>query len=180
MFFTRVLVSIFEFTLAVIMSGVVISLTYRVFIHANPDFNMETEIKKGNTAVGILVAAILFAASMILQRGLSSVVSMFRLHMTAPGQTPFSSLQLALIGLSHLVIALILALLTVSITLRLFGRVTRKTLQAGKELEKGNLAVGVLLSSVVLVAALYVGEGVSALSKALVPQPSIGRVQILK
>jgi hypothetical protein len=30
------------------------------------------------------------------------------------------------------------------------------------------------------VAALYVGEGVSALSKALVPQPSIGRVQILK
>jgi uncharacterized membrane protein YjfL (UPF0719 family) len=178
--FTRVIVSLFEFTLAVVMSGIVIALTYRVFIHANPDFNMEAEIKKGNTAVGALVAAILFSASMILQRGMSSVVSMFRLHMIAPGQTPFTSLQLVLIGLSHLVMALILALLTISITLRLFGRSTRKHLGAGKELEKGNLAVGLVLSSVVIVAALFVGEGVSSLSKALVPQPSMGRVQILK
>jgi hypothetical protein len=37
-----------------------------------------------------------------------------------------------------------------------------------------------LLSSVVLVAAFYVGEGVSALSKALVPQPAMGRIQIMK
>jgi hypothetical protein len=42
------------------------------------------------------------------------------------------------------------------------------------------MAVGILLSSVVLVASMYVGEGVSALSKALVPQPSIGHIQILR
>jgi hypothetical protein len=40
--------------------------------------------------------------------------------------------------------------------------------------------VGILLSSVVIVATLYVAEGVGALSKALVPQPSIGRIQVLK
>jgi hypothetical protein len=39
---------------------------------------------------------------------------------------------------------------------------------------------GLVLSSVVLVAALYVSEGVSAISKALVPQPSIGRIEIMK
>lgn len=179
MFFTRVLVSLFEFTLAVIMSGVVIAMTYRVFIHANPDFDMAVQIKKGNTAVGTLVAAILFSASMILEKGMSSVVSMFRLHMNAPGQTSFTAVQLVLISVAHLVIALVLALLTISITLRLFGRLTT-ALQCGKELEKGNLAVGILLSSVVIVSAMYVGEGVSALSKAMVPQPSIGRVKILK
>ena len=179
MFFTRVVVSLFEFVLAVIMSGVAIALTYRIFVRANPDFDMGVEIKKGNTAVGALMAAILFSASTILQKGLSSVVGMFRLHMNAPGQTGFSAFQLVLISLSHLAIALVLALMTISVTLRLFGRLTR-TLQAGKELERGNLAVGLLLSSVVIVAALYVGEGVSALSKALVPQPSLGRVQILK
>lgn len=180
MFFTRVAVSMFEFALAVIMSGVVISFTYRIFVHANPDFDMQAEIKKGNTAVGALMAAILFAASMILQQGMSSVVSMFRLHMQAPGQTPFSVWQLLLISVAHLVIALALALLTISVTLRLFGRLTRTELQAGKELERGNLAVGILLGSVVLVASLYVGEGVNSLSKALVPQPTMGRVQILK
>jgi uncharacterized membrane protein YjfL (UPF0719 family) len=180
MFFTRVLVSLFEFTLAVVMSGVAISYTYHVFVHANPDFDMGAEIKKGNVAVGTLMAAILVAASLIMQKGLSSVVSMFRLQMTAPGQTGFSVWQLCLISLSHLVVALILALMTVSVTLRLFGKLTRKQLQAGKELERGNMAVGILLSAVVLMAAMYVGEGVSALSKALVPQPSVGRVQIVK
>ena len=52
MFNTRLIVSVFEFALAVLMSGFVISLTYRVFIKANPDFDMEAEIKKGNAAVG--------------------------------------------------------------------------------------------------------------------------------
>ncbi len=179
MFFTRVLIGLFEFTLAVVMSGFIIALTYRVFISANPDFDMEQKIREGNTAVGVLVAAILFAASMILDKGMSSVVSMVRLHLGAPVESGFSGFQLVLMCLGHLAVSMILALLTISITLRLFGRLTRGW-RPGKELEKGNLAVGLLLSSVVLIAAFYVGEGVSSLSKALVPQPTIGRIQILK
>ena len=179
MFFTRVVVSLVQFGMAVVMSGVVIALTYRIFVHANPDFDMQEEIKKGNVAVGTLVAAIVFAASMILQQGMSSVVSMVKLHLAAPGQSPFEPWQMALLAVAHLTIALALALVTVSVTLRLFGKLARP-LRAGKELERGNMAVGVLLSSVVIIAALYVGEGVAALSKALVPQPTMGRVQILK
>ena len=176
---TRILVSIFEFALAVIMSGMVIYLTYKIFIKANPDFDMEDEIKKGNTAVGTLMAAILFSASMILQKGMGSVVSMFRLYMSAPGENGLGIGKLSLLSLGHLSISMLAAVITISVTLRLFGRLGR-TLQAGKELQKGNLAVGILLSSVVIVAALYVGEGVSAVSKALVPQPSIGQIEILK
>lgn len=179
MFVTRVLVSLFEFVLAVLMSGIVIYLTYRVFITANPDFDMEDEIKKGNVAVGTLVASILFAASMILQKGFASVVSLFRLHLTAPAEGGYSLAKLSLMAVGHLVMSMVLAILTISITLRLFGRLTKKV-EGGKELQRGNLAVGILLSSVVLVASLYVSEGVSSLSKALVPQPSIGRIQILK
>ena len=40
MFFTRVVISLIEFGLAVAMSGAVIALTYRIFVHANPDFDM--------------------------------------------------------------------------------------------------------------------------------------------
>ncbi len=179
MFVTRVVISIFEFTLSVVMSGLTIGLTYRVFISANPDFDMEAEIGKGNTAVGVLMGAILFSASLILQRGLSSVVSMFRLQMSAPAEGGFALWQLGLMTLGHLMMSLVLALLTISITLRLFGKLTRR-FRAGQELQKGNMAVGVLLSAVVIIAALYVGEGVSSLSKALVPQPSLSRVQILR
>jgi len=179
MFNTRVIASIFEFVLAVLMSGLIIALTYKVFIKANPDFDMEAEIKKGNTAVGTLVAAILFAASLILQKGMGSVVSMFRMHISAPGESTMGLGKLALLGTAHLGLSLLLAVITISVTLRLFGKLVR-SLHAGQELEKGNLAVGIVLSSVVLIAALYVGEGVSAISKAMVPQPSIGQIEIMK
>ncbi|MCM2268457.1 MAG: DUF350 domain-containing protein [Elusimicrobiales bacterium] len=177
---TRVIVSVFEFLLAVLMSGLIIYLTYRVFIKANPDFNMEEEIKKGNVAVGTLVGAILFAASMILQKGLGAVVSMFRMHVSAPGEMTIGLSKLAVIGAAHLGLAMMLAVFTISVTLRLFGRLVRSHMHPGEELQKGNVAVGIVLAAVVLVAALYVGEGVSAISKALVPQPSIGQIEIMQ
>ena len=176
---TRVLVSVFEFVLAVLMSGLVIYITYRIFIKANPDFDMEEEIKNGNVAVGTLMAAILFSASMILQKGMGSVVSMFRLYMSAPGENNLGLGKLILLSFGHLSISMLAAVITISVTLRLFGRLGR-TLHAGKELQKGNLAIGILLASVVVIACLYVGEGVSAVSKALVPQPSIGEIEILQ
>lgn len=180
MFTTRLMTSFFEFFLSVVMSGFIIYLTYRVFIKANPDFDMEAEIKKGNVAVGTLVGTILFAASMILQKGLGSVVSMFRLYISAPGENTLGLGKLALLSAAHLGLAMLLAVITISVTLRLFGRLVRSHMHPGEELQKGNLAVGIVLSSVVLVAALYVGEGVSAISKALVPQPSIGQIEIMK
>ncbi|HBA59772.1 MAG TPA: hypothetical protein DCZ92_02900 [Elusimicrobia bacterium] len=180
MFTTRVIVSFFEFLLSVVMSGFIIYTTYRVFIKANPDFDMEEEIKKGNVAVGSLVSVILISASLILQKGLGSVVSMFRLYVSAPGENSLGLGKLALLSAGHLGLAMLLAVITISVTLRLFGRLVRSHMHAGKELEKGNLAVGLVLSAVVLVASLYVGEGVSAISKALVPQPSIGQIEIMK
>ena len=180
MFTTRILVSVFEFLLSVVMSGFIIYLTYRVFIKANPDFDMEEEIRKGNVSVGILVGTILFSASMILQKGLGSVVSMFRLYVSSPGESGLALWKLGLLSVAHLGLSMLLAVFTISVTLRLFGKLVRSHFHAGKELEKGNLAVGIILSAVVLVAALYVGEGVSAISKALVPQPSIGQIEIMQ
>lgn len=179
MFATRVIVSLFHFLLMVLMSGFVVYLTYRTFIKANPDFDMENEIKKGNIAVGLLVGTILFSASQILMAGAESSISMFRLHMLAPSAENDSALRLAGLIIAHLSMSMLLAAISISITLRLFGRLTRH-MEEGQELQKGNIAVGILLSSVVLVSSLYIREGVGALSKALTPQPSIGRIQMLK
>ncbi len=175
----RLFTSFVEFGLAALMSGFIIALTYKVFIRANPDFDMEEEIKKGNAAVGTLMAAIVFAASMILQRGMGAVISMTRMYFSSPGEYSIGLGKVLIISLGHLVFSLLLAVITISVTLRLFGRLDR-SLQAGKRLKEGNIAIGIVLASVVLVAAMYVGEGVSAVTKAMVPQPSIGRIEILR
>lgn len=179
MFTTRIVVSLFDFILMVVMSAFVIALTYRIFVKANPDFHMGDEIKKGNLAVGILMAAILLSASYILMAGTESSIQMFRMHMLAPSEADESMLYIFGLIVAHLSISMMLAVVSISVTLRMFGRLERE-LRAGKELQAGNLAVGVLLASVVLISSMYVREGVSALSKALTPQPSIGRIQIGK
>jgi uncharacterized membrane protein YjfL (UPF0719 family) len=175
----RIWTSFVEFGLAALMSGFIIALTYRVFVRANPDFDMEAEIKKGNVAVGTLMGAIVFAASMILQRGMGAAIGMARMYFSSPGEYAISLWKLLLISLGHLAFSMLLAVITISVALRLFGKLDPE-LKAGKRLKEGNLAIGIILSSVVLVAALYVGEGVSAVTKAMVPQPSIGRIEILR
>lgn len=179
MFFTRVLVSGLHFALMVVLSGFVIYITYRIFIKANPDFDMESKIRDGNVAVGVLVGTILYCASNILMAGADSSIQMLRMHMLAPAEDGPSALKIAGLILAHLTVSMALAVFSISVTLRLFGRLTT-TMEEGKELEKGNVAVGVLLSAVVLVSSMYVKDGVAALSKALTPQPSIGRIEVLK
>jgi uncharacterized membrane protein YjfL (UPF0719 family) len=178
MFTTRVVVSLFNFGLMVVMSAFVIALTYRIFVKANPDFHMGQEIKKGNVAVGILMAAILLSASYILMAGTESSIAMFRMHMMAPSDDE-SFLEIFGLIIAHLSISMMLAVVSISVTLRMFGRLERE-LRAGKELQSGNVAVGVLLGAVVVISSMYVREGVSALSKALTPQHSIGLIQVEK
>jgi len=172
-----------ELALMIFSSGLLIVLIYRIFIRANPDFDMEQAIKDGNTAVGILMATIMVCAALMLAKGLSASVAVFRLAMASPLESGAALWQAVLLIAGHLFLSLAIAVLTISVTLRLFGWFSRRlkpTLQMGKQLESGNIAVGILLSAVVFIATMYVGDGVSAVTKALVPQPEIGTIRIMK
>ena len=56
MFTTRVLLSLAELLGMIVVSGVIIEVIYRIFLKANPDFDMEEELRRGNVAVGVLMA----------------------------------------------------------------------------------------------------------------------------
>ena len=53
--------------------------------------------------------------------------------------------KLALFAVSQLALVLVLSLLTVSFALRFYGKLTRKEIHNGEELQKGNVAVGIVL-----------------------------------
>src|SRR5262245_47755956 len=113
MFAARVTVSVFHFLLMVMSSGLVVTLTYRVFIGANPDFHMGTEIANGNVATGVLVGAILFGASLIMMAGTDSSVEMFRMHMLAPSEEGESLFRFAVLIFSHMAVSLLLAVISI-------------------------------------------------------------------
>jgi hypothetical protein len=179
----RLLISLCELALMIVVSGVVITLIYRAFLKATPEIDFEEEIRKGNAAVGIVMATIMISVAMLLQKGLVASISTFRLTMATPEEMGIPLWGACLLILGHLVFTLALAIATISVTLRLVGWLLRRInpgIRYGKLLVSGNIAVGLLMSSIVLITTLYVGEGVSAVTKALVPQPKIGSIQIMQ
>lgn len=179
MFATKILVSLFEFIFTVLLAVGVVYVNYQVYGKVNIDYDEEEELKKGNLAIAVLLASIMFASSMIVMKSIYPVVSLMRLYMTSPLDNELSLWQLIVYGLAHLVMSFVLAVLTISFSLRLYGKLT-VNIQEGQELKRGNVAIGIVLSSVVLIVSMIVGEGISSLTKAMIPQPSIGRVKVLK
>jgi uncharacterized membrane protein YjfL (UPF0719 family) len=172
---TSVLLALFEFLLSVGVGLLVVYTNYRLFIATNRDYDAEVEMKKNNLGAGILLAALLISGGLIVREGIFPVSNLVRLYVTAPVEY-VTGWQLLLLIFSHLGLVFVVAVYTISLTLRFWGRMTKK-LKLGEELKQGNMAVGVVLAGVVFVMALYVSDGISKLTKALIPQPSIGHVE---
>ncbi len=177
----RVLVSFMELIFTLLMAVLVVYVTMRAMIKTNTDFSEDKEIAKGNLAVGLLVAALLLAAANIMHQAFKPVVDTVHLYLTSPLVQSTKQWKLAVYAVGNLVLAYFVVVATLSLSLRLFGRLARtKNTRPGLELQKGNVAIGVILASFVLIVSMFVGEGVAALSKALIPQPSVGRMHIMR
>ena len=177
----KVAISVCELFITLIMAVLVVYATYRALIKANTDFDEDEQINKGNMGVGILVAALLLSSANIMHQAFLPVAD--TIHVTLAGGVAggASNGALALYALGNLVLAFVIVVLTLSFSLRLFGRLTRtKDTRPGIQLERGNVAVGVILSSFILIVSMFVGEGVSSISKALIPRPNIGRMQMMR
>lgn len=172
---TSITLALFEFVLSAGLGLLVVYVNYRLFISTNPDYDAEEEMKKNNVGVAILLSSLLVSAGLIVREGVYPVTNLVRLYFTAPVDY-VDGWQLALLIAGHLLLVFIVAVYTISLSLRFWGRLT-PNISEGAELKKGNLAVGIVLAGVVAVMAIFISDGISRLTKTLIPQPSIGHVE---
>jgi hypothetical protein len=125
--------------------------------------------------VAMLLAGLVVAGGLMVREGIYPVMNIVRLYFTTP-QPEFAGWQMVLLALGHIVLVFVIATFTLSLSLRFWGKLTPRV-QNGAELKRGNFSVGIVLTGVVLVVALFMSEGISRLTKSLIPQPSIGQVQ---
>jgi len=174
-------VSFGELLVTILMAVLTVYVTMRALIKANTDFDEDEEINKGNLAVGLLVASLMLAAANMMHQAFKPVADTIHMALTSPLAGEETDWKLGIYAVANLALAFFIVVTTLSFSLRVFGRLARtKDTRPGKELFKENVAMGVILSSVVLIVSLFVGEGVGALSKALIPQPSVGRLQMME
>lgn len=172
---TSIGLAVFEFVLSAGLGLLVVYVNYRMFIATNPDYDAEAEMKKNNVGVAILLAALLVSAGLIVREGVYPVVNLVRLYFTSPVDY-VNGWQLVLLIIGHLGLVFIVAIYTISLSLRFWGRLT-PNINEGEELKRANMAVGIVLAGVVAVMALFISDGISRLTKTLIPQPSIGHVE---
>ena len=168
--------ALFEFVLSVGLGLLVVYVNYRMFITTNPDYHAEEEMKKNNVGVAILTASLLVSAGLIVREGVFPVVNLVRLYFTSDVEY-VKGWQLLLLIFAHLGLVFVVAVYTISLSLRFWGRLT-PNINEGQELKKGNAAVGIVLAGVVAVMAIFISDGLSRLTKSLIPQPSIGHLEI--
>jgi len=178
MFFTRLVISLVEFGLSLFLSVFIVFWSYKSFVRFNTSYDAEAEIYKGNTAVAVLMAALMYAAALIMKESIYPVVSIVTVGLTDHGQGGRGILTLGACAVGHLILGFLLSVGCVELSLKFFELLSRE-IDEEREIARGNVAVSVIMAAVVVIIAMFMQQGVGALGKSLIPQPTLGALRML-
>ncbi|HVE13870.1 MAG TPA: DUF350 domain-containing protein [Elusimicrobiota bacterium] len=176
MFWTRIILSLAEFGLSIVLSVFVIFWSYKSFVRATTEYDAEEEIRKGNVAVAVLLSSLMAGSAVIFQQTVYPVIGILTLGLTASGNGLGVLLGYAA---GQLILGFVLSVACVEAGLRLFELLTRG-LEDDNHIQKGNVAVAVIMAAVVLILSMFMQEGVSSLNKTLIPQPKLGSLGVVR
>lgn len=151
--------SVAGLALTVVVAGLVTFLGVWLFERATREIDEWAELRRGNLAIGIVMASIVVAVGIVVRPALQDPLITADLGRSRP-------LYELMVSAFGLLIALVLAIGAVGLSLWLFTRLTTN-LDEWTELENGNHAVAVLMAGVILAIALLTATAVERIVRAL-------------
>lgn len=152
----QVLVSL-GFAMLAVYAGI------RIFDKFTKGIDEMAELRRGNIAIGILLAAVILSYATVISGGVGSLTSVV---LRVGEQSLMASLVGLLGGIVNLLVALGLASAAIYLALSIFGKVT-KEMDEQAELRKGNLAVAFLLAGILLAVSTVIASGVASVGAAI-------------
>jgi len=117
----------------------------------------QKELKKGNAAVGILMAAVILSIANVIQSGVGGL--------TAAMTTGFS-VGAILAGLVQVGVGLVLAVVGIYMAINVLDKITTD-IDEMAELKKGNVAVAIVMAGVLLAVSFVIQAGVANIAKVI-------------
>lgn len=145
--------------LVAVVSGLVAFLGVWLFERITRDIDEWSELRQGNLAVGLVMAAIVVAVAIIIRPALQDPLILSDVGRARP-------VYELLVNAAGLLIALVLAVLAVGLAVWLFTRLTTD-LDEWAELAEGNTAVAILMAGVILSVALLTAAAVDRIVVAI-------------
>jgi uncharacterized membrane protein YjfL (UPF0719 family) len=150
----------FGLALSLILSMWAVKKAITVFDSLTKDIDEQEELRKGNVAVGILLAAVIYSIATVISGGVEGLTKAIK---------PEVSLAVVfgiVIGVVNLLVGIYVATYTITFALKMLDKIT-KDVDEWKELAKGNVAVAVVMAGVLLAVSSVVQIGVKGIGEIL-------------
>ena len=148
---------------------------FRIFSLLTRDIDEIAELKNGNTAVSIMLGAMLLSTAMIMKAAVYSSVSSFQTYLVR-GMTLIAALKLAGLMAGYVIMAMLLAVITIWFAIRCFLALTRD-LNGMEAIRRNNVAVAITLGVVIVVAGMFLSGGIGSFMTSLIPAPEMVTIQ---
>jgi len=160
-----VVVGIVQLVIAVIFAVLALYIGFSVFGKVTKDVDEQKELKKGNVAFGIIVAAIFIAIGIMVQSGVAGI-SVGISKAATLGFASVDGITVIIVAIVQLVLGVLLAVGAIYLALSVLDRFTRE-LAEFEELKKGNVAVALEMAGVIIAVSLIIQSGITGITAAL-------------
>jgi len=166
MLIENAIVGIVQLIVAIIFAVIALYIGFAVLSKINKNIDEEKELAKGNTAVGIIVAAVFVAIALVVESGVSGLSAGIS---KAIAVGLFSADGLITVGLSffQLLAGIVLAVGAIYLALNILDKLT-KDVEEFEEIKKGNNAVALEMAGVIIAVAWIIQSGVIGITAALI------------
>ena len=155
-----------------LIAGLVLSMGsiyvgLRIFDKMTPGIDEMEEIKKGNAAVGILMAAVVISIATVVQSGVQAFGSNI-----APGMS-YGLIAIGLvISTINLAFGLLVAVLAIYLALKILDRITAD-INETEEFKQGNVAIAIMEAGVLIAVAFVIQAGIQGITQSSFLDPRL-------
>jgi uncharacterized membrane protein YjfL (UPF0719 family) len=171
-----IIAGIVELFLAFALAVAVTWVSFKAFSRMTRDIDEMEELKKNNVSAGVLFASMLLAVAVVVREAIYPSISGLRTALFQ-GLSWAGVGKVLLLGFLYATLATLGAVGAVSLTTKIFLRLTRE-IDELKAISQNNLAVAVALGAVIVTMGLFLAQGMQSLLSALVPYPAIETIKI--
>ena len=161
---------VLQLMLSLFIGLIFIYAGFRFFHKRIKAINEIEELKKNNIAVAILNASIILALVIMVKNAIEPAITVFSMAIRNPDSTIISFIQMAGIMLVQIIVAGLIAYISIYIAINLYTHLT-KEIDELSEIKNNNIAVSIVLGIVIISISLLMQQGIKSILDALIPFP---------
>jgi uncharacterized membrane protein YjfL (UPF0719 family) len=164
MLLDHVAVGLFQLVISILFAVTALYLAFHVLGGISRRFDGEEELARGNTAAGIIVAAVFVSIAIIVQSGVIGLTIGINKAMSL-GVLSVEGLFAIGVAAVQLILGVILAVIAINLAMIVLDRLTRE-FDEFEEIRKGNVAVAIKMAGVIVAVAVIIQSGVIGITAA--------------